>query len=439
MRFKNLDDWLNWQEGLHPTAMDLGLDRVRQVAAAMQWPDLPFPVITVAGTNGKGSSVAYLEAIYRAAGLRTGTYTSPHLQRYNERVRISGEEASDADLVAAFARLDAARGDITITYFEYGTLAAVDLFVRAQIDVAILEVGIGGLLDAVNIFDADCALVTTIALDHEKWLGNTRELIGYQKAGIFRSGKPAVCADPAPPSTLIDYADEIDAKLVCRAREFDAHIKSDTWDYMGSQLQFRALPFPALPGEWQIQNAAGVLAVVEAMYQRLPVEQGAVADGLQHVQLRGRFNELQRAPDVFVDVAHNPQATAALAANLADASCAGNTFAVLAMLADKDIANVLSPLTSAVDHWFVAPTEGYRGLASSALIDALHIAGVDAQHIDASASVATAFEQALAVATSVDRILVFGSFHTVGDVMDVVDARASVIADSKRASFEKPG
>lgn len=432
MRFDRLDDWLHWQEGLHPTAMDLGLARVQDVVSAMAWPTRTFALISVAGTNGKGSSVAYLEAIYRAAGYRTGTYTSPHLQRYNERIQIDGREVGDADIMSSFARLDEARGDITITYFEYGTLAAYDQFVGAGVDVAIMEIGIGGRLDAVNVFDADVGLVTTVDIDHQKWLGDNREDIGYQKAGIFRAGRPAICGEAEPPHSVTDYAREIAADLRQRDRDFWVSADGDAWRYEDADGALR-LPMPGLTGVWQQQNAAAAIAVTRALRDRLPVPDRALSKGIRAPGLRGRFETVANHPEVIVDVAHNAQATATLAANLAvDASSAGPTVAVVAMLADKDIRSALSVLTDCFERWYVAPTDGPRGLDEKAFAEELRAVGTSAGAIQTCDSTVSAFVAAREYVSGTGRVVVFGSFHTVGDVLDALDnERASASGNGR--------
>jgi dihydrofolate synthase / folylpolyglutamate synthase len=421
MRFQRLEQWLTWQECLHPTAMDLGLARVHQVVSAMAWPERRFVLITVAGTNGKGSCVAYLDAIYRAAGYRTGTYTSPHLQRYNERIKLNGQEVADDALMESFARLDEARGDTTITYFEYGTLAAYDQFERAGVDVAILEVGIGGRLDAVNVFDADAALLTTVDIDHQKWLGDNREAIGYQKAGIFRSQRPAICADASPPVSVSNYAAAIGAELNVFGREFSAEQSGEGWVYREISGAEVTLPKPGLPGCWQQQNAAGAVAVVRRLSNRLPVSTEALADGVCTPQLRGRFEQIGASPDVYVDVAHNAQATATVADNLRAKDCRGRSVAVVAMLADKDISASLAVVVQMFAAWHVAPTDGPRGLPTEGLARVLLGQGVAREQIHQHQSTRDAFDQAKRMSNAEDCIVVFGSFHTVGDVLDALD------------------
>ena len=347
-RPESLTDWLARLEQLHPSTIELGLERVRRVKDALGLAPA-FPLIMVGGTNGKGSTCAYLEAILGAAGYRTGLYTSPHLLRYNERVRIAGREASDAELVAAFERVDAARGDTSLTYFEFGTLGAMVQFIAAGVDVAILEVGLGGRLDAVNVFDADVAVVTSVDLDHMDYLGDTREKIGFEKAGIYRGRRPAICADPAPPDSLLEHARRIGADLRCVGRDFFALREGDRWTYRGPALVWQDLPLPAMAGAYQLRNAAGALAALEAVRGRLPVSEAAIRQGLRAAQVPGRFQRIARAPEVILDVAHNPEAARALAATLREQPVTGRTLAVVGMLADKDAAAVFAALRGEVD------------------------------------------------------------------------------------------
>ncbi|MGA9162956.1 MAG: bifunctional tetrahydrofolate synthase/dihydrofolate synthase, partial [Thiobacillus sp.] len=311
----SLADWLARLEQLHPNVIDLGLERVCRVRDAMGLAPT-FPLIIVGGTNGKGSTCAYLEAILGAAGYRTGLYTSPHLLRYNERVRIDGKEARDAELVAAFEKIDAARGETSLTYFEFGTLGAMAQFIDAGVDVAILEVGLGGRLDAVNVFDPTAAIVTSVDLDHMDYLGDSREQIGFEKAGIYRAGRPAICADPAPPASLIGHARHIGAALRCVGQDFSARREDDHWTFFGADVTWQALPLPAMPGAYQLRNAAGALAVLESLQAYLPVSEAAIRAGLARAQVPGRFQRIAHAPEVILDVAHNPEAARALAATL---------------------------------------------------------------------------------------------------------------------------
>jgi dihydrofolate synthase/folylpolyglutamate synthase len=416
-RFDTLADWLAWQETLHPRSIDLGLERVRAVADRLGLTAPAWPVVTVAGTNGKGSCVALLETIYRSAGYRTASYTSPHLLRYNERVRIDGGEATDAALCAAFERIDRARQDITLTYFEFGTLAALLLFQETPPAVALLEVGLGGRLDAVNIVDADVALVTAIGLDHAAWLGDDREAIGREKAGILRTDRPAVCADPTPPASLREYADTIGAHWYGLGEQFTRRRSAAGWDWTGWRTTRTGLPLPALSGAHQLDNAAGVLAVIDLLADRLPVGRAAIEAGLRGVHLPGRFQELPGAPPIILDVAHNPDAAARLAGQLRERPVAGRTWLVLGMLADKDAAAFARALDGSVDCWCLGGLDGTRGLSADAL--AARIAAPDRpRDTHRFASVAAALAHAVAAAGPADRVVVSGSFLAVAAALD---------------------
>jgi dihydrofolate synthase/folylpolyglutamate synthase len=408
---RSLADWLAWQEGLNPKGIELGLERVRRVWDALGAPPPAATVITVGGTNGKGSAVAYCDAILRAAGYRVGTYTSPHLQRYNERVHIDGAEVSDDDLCSAFAAIDAARGDTPLTYFEFGTLAALWLFARAGLDAAVLEVGLGGRLDAVNLIDADVSLVTSVDLDHQGWLGDDRETIGYEKAGIFRAARPAVCGDADPPARLVEHATAIGAELQLAGREFRAVHHGEQWDFESQAQTRRGLPLPTLRGSHQLANAACALAGLAAIAERLPVDQQAVRAGLLTAQLAGRMEVLPGDPVWLLDVGHNPHAAHALASTLADQFVAGRTYAVLAMLADKDPAGVVAALQGQVDHWLLAGLQDSRGMSGGQLRERLSADLPCAVFTDVPAALA----HVRSLAGTGDRVVVLGSFHTVGE------------------------
>lgn len=411
-----LDDWLARLERLHPTAVDLGLERVRRVAVALGLKPA-FPLVVVGGTNGKGSTCAMLEAILIAAGYRTGLYTSPHLLRYNERVRTSGVEAGDAELVAAFKTIEAARGDISLTYFEFGTLAAMICFMQAGVDVSILEVGLGGRLDAVNLWDADTAIVTSVDLDHQAYLGDTRDAIGFEKAGIFRAGRPAICADPAPPGRLVEHARAIAADLWCVGRDFQIERTGERWTWLGRHSAWRNLPLPAMAGPYQLRNAAAALAGLETVSHRLPVSDHAVRSGLTNARVAGRFQKIATAPDVIVDVAHNPEAARALASALDDAPITGQTLGVVGMLADKDAAGVIDALKDRVDAWWTCTPDSPRARDAASLADTIRTCQPDACVTIAHRPV-EALTAARSVAGEGDRIVVFGSFTTVAVVLD---------------------
>jgi dihydrofolate synthase/folylpolyglutamate synthase len=403
---KSLDDWLRYIEQQHPSAIALGLDRVAEVCSRLD-KRISFPVFTVGGTNGKGSTCAMLESILRCAGYRTGLYTSPHLLRYNERVRIAGVEAGDEALSESFAAVERARGDIPLTYFEFGTLAALHAFSGEELDVAILEVGLGGRLDAVNIVDADCAVLTSVGIDHVDYLGPTREDIGREKAGIFRAGRPAVIAEPDPPATVL----EVEAELLLIGRDFGFTSELHQWNYWGPGGRRGGLAHPALRGKMQLRNAAAALCALDALHARIPVPMQAVRRGLAEVALPGRFQVLPGRPQVILDVAHNPQAAQALAANLADSGFAPETIAVCGMLRDKDIGAVVRELAPRITRWHLASLPGPRGARASDI--AAHLQG----NIHQYASPAQAFAAAREAAGEGDKIVVFGSFLTVADVM----------------------
>lgn len=416
-----LEAWLQYIERVHPQGIAMGLERVAAVRDNLALAP-GFPLITVGGTNGKGSACAMLEAILSHAGYKVGCYTSPHLLRYNERVRLDRSEAQDAQLVRAFAAVEHARRDTKLTYFEFGTLAAVWLFVQERVDVAILEVGLGGRLDAVNVFDTDCALVMSIAFDHMDYLGATREEIGYEKAGIFRPGRPAVCADPDPPESLRRHAAGIGARLLVLGTDFSFSADRTQWRYHGPHGNRHGLPNPVLRGAHQLANASACLTALDALRDRLPVSMHDVRTGLLHAETPGRFEVLPGRPAVILDVAHNPAAAAALADNLAQMGRTARTIAVFAMLRDKDIAGVVAAVQSRVDHWFVAGIGAPRGADAELLAETLRRAGAS-DALTICASIADAYAQACDMATENDRILVFGSFYTVAAVMQQRAAR----------------
>lgn len=410
-----LADWLTYLESLHPKTIALGLERIAEVKQRLNL-NPGFPLIVVGGTNGKGSVCAITESILSAAGYRVGCYTSPHLLHYNERVRVDRQTASDAELCASFKRIEKARGDIPLTYFEFGTLAAMQLFIENKVDVAILEVGLGGRLDAVNVFDADCAIVTSVDIDHTDYLGDTIEQIAFEKAGIFRKDRAAIFADRIVPQTLADHADKIGATLMCLGREFEFASHQGQWDYRSQVAQRLALPYPALRGEFQLHNASAVLAALDALKKRLPVSMNAVRTGLNQVQLAGRFQFIPGRPQLILDVAHNPHAARSLAHNLAALPPVPHTYAVFAMLKDKDIAGVAAELDSQIDTWLVAGIDVPRGAAADELADVLHRVGVRGEVLRFGGT-ADALAHACNVAGENDRIAAFGSFYTVAEAM----------------------
>lgn len=416
-----LDGWLAHIERGHPQSIAMGLDRVRVVRNSMALvPPSTMTIFTVGGTNGKGSACMMLESILQHAGYKAACYTSPHLLRYNERVRIARSAADDASLVRAFAAVEAARAkvDVPLTYFEFGTLAAMALFVEAKVDVAILEVGLGGRLDAVNVFEPDCALVMSVALDHMEYLGDTREKIGFEKAGIFRAGKPAIYAEADPPQSLLTHAASIGARLLLRGRDFDIKQAANHWGYQGPGGARHVLPWPALRGAYQLGNAAACIATLDVLRDRLPVTMNDIRSGLLTVENPGRFQVLPGQPLVILDVAHNPHAARALAGGLKSLPRGGRTLAVFAMLSDKDVAGVIAVLKPLVAQWFVAGLSGPRGGTAEALAEKLAAADVTA--VACFADVEEALKAARDVAGVDDKIIVFGSFYTVSEAMQAV-------------------
>lgn len=424
MRFSSLNEWLSWQEKLHPSMIDLGLERVAKVFKRLH-PILPsIPVITIAGTNGKGSSAALLESIYRNAGYSTGVFTSPHLLKYNERIRLNAEEVSDAKICAAFDRIDNARyegiDEISLTYFEFGTLAALDIFYRTEPDVIILEVGLGGRLDAVNIIDADVALITSIGLDHTDWLGDDRETIAREKAGIMRANKPVVFSSPDMPESIKTCADERGAKLYQRGKDFfwKNGMTVASWDWMSDKQQRTALPQSNLRGDHQLDNAAGVLMVIECLADKLSVNQKQIKAGLLSVSLAGRFQCMSGNPMHIFDVAHNEDSMACLAELLNSQVCGGHNHAVLGMLADKDHAKALARLVPEIKKWYIADLDVPRGAKSADLAKVL--LNLDkSTELSCFSDVKSALAAADFAAEQGDRIIIFGSFYTVEFAMQL--------------------
>lgn len=412
---KTLEDWLTHIEHQHARPIELGLDRVRQVQRALNQQQT-CPLIIVGGTNGKGSTCAMLETILLRAGYRVGLYTSPHLLRYNERVRVDGKAATDAALCAGFSKVEAARGDVALTYFEFGTLAAWETFAAANLDAVILEVGLGGRLDATNIYEPDCAIVTGIDLDHMDWLGSTREDIGFEKAGIFRTGKPAICGDADPPRRLLEHAAAIGADLQVLGRDFGYLRQEGQWQFWGREGKRGGLAHPGLRGTNQLGNASCVLAALDTLRERLPVAMQEIRRGLLEVELAGRFQVLPGRPTVVLDVAHNPQAARVLADNLGGMAFHPATWAVFGMLGDKDIAGVVAAVQHRIDRWLVCTLEGPRATTAADLAAALAKAGVTAP-VACFDSPEAAIAHAQENAGEDDRILAFGSFLTVAGVM----------------------
>ncbi|MDH3281026.1 MAG: bifunctional tetrahydrofolate synthase/dihydrofolate synthase [Gammaproteobacteria bacterium] len=417
---RGLSDWLGYIETVHRRSIDMGLDRVRMVLERLVAPWPRFAVISVGGTNGKGSTTAMLDAILRESNYSVGRYTSPHLVHYRERICINGDPVSETELCAAFAEIERMRGDIPLTYFEFSTLAALLLFRERGIDIAVLEVGMGGRLDAVNVMDADVALITNVAIDHVKWLGASRERIAVEKAGIMRPARPVVCVDPLPPHSVLRLAAEVNALLFLLNRDFGFANHGDSWDWWGPGRRLELLPQPNIVGDIQVQNAAGVIMAIDQLQPRCPIPEGAIARGLRSVVIHGRFQVLAGVPEVVLDVAHNAAAAQVLAENLDAHRCVGRTLAVFGVMRDKDIEAIVAKLAARVDRWFVGSIDDQRGANAGEVgrrvcevLKTLHVAEQVSEH----GSVRRAFDAARAAASDQDRILVFGSFHTVGDIL----------------------
>lgn len=444
MRFHTLNDWLEWQETLHPEEIELGLERVACVWKDMHTPSstpmaFTCPVISVAGTNGKGSSIAMLQAMYLAAGYRVGAYTSPHLYHYNERICINGEPVSDELIIDAFQLIDNARRrkepNTSLTYFEFGTLAALQIFAQADLDVILLEVGLGGRLDAVNIVDADVALITSIDLDHQAWLGNTREDIAREKAGILRANKPCVISAPDTPAVIEEQAKDINCASYISGRDFSYELEQDQWRWQTDNKIRAGLPIPVLNGKQQCRNAAGVLMAVEALQSVLPLTQQAIRDGLVSASLPGRF-EIRELSEIrkigqsgitaILDVAHNPAAAQSLAESINAYKGTRRVLCLFSILADKDVAGVIKPLIPYVSHWSVAPVVAARGMPTAEIELAIRrelqqnsnlLDGIrDEIMVKSHASAAEAFSFVQNFAKSGDIILVYGSFYIVAEV-----------------------
>jgi dihydrofolate synthase / folylpolyglutamate synthase len=420
----SLEQWLAYQTQVHPQAIDLGLDRLNQVLDRLGWRPPKVPVITVAGTNGKGSVSGYCASIMAAAGYRVGTFTSPHLRDYRERIRVHDRWVSAEQLVSAFERIEAARGQVGLTFFEFNTLAALLVFEAAKLDAWVLEIGMGGRLDAVNVVDPDVAVVVSIGLDHQEYLGATLEAIAREKAGIFRRGRPAVLGSLDMPVVVEDTARGIGAALKRLGSEYTYVREDAAWQYRGSRWNLPHLPAPALVGDTQYANAATALAALEEIDVRLPISSAAVAQGLERVRLVARFQVIaparSGAPTWILDVAHNPAAARVLARNLRDLPSAGRTLAVCGILTDKDAAGVAAELRDCVDVWWCVSTEGERGRSGAALAETVRLKV--AAPVQAADSTAAGCAAALAHANPSDRILVFGSFHTVGPALDWLEA-----------------
>ncbi|KPF49382.1 bifunctional folylpolyglutamate synthase/dihydrofolate synthase [beta proteobacterium AAP121] len=405
---------------MHPKTMDLSLERTAEVARRL---DIRFsaPVITVAGTNGKGSTCAMLESIARHAGYRTGLYQKPELVHFEERCRLNGAPVAADDLVPHFAAVEAVRGDITLTQFEFSTLAIVRLLSMAEVDVIILEVGLGGRYDSVNAFDTDCAVITSIDLDHMEWLGPDRESIGLEKAQIMRPGKPCVVSDPLPPASVVTHGENIGADLWLVGRDFNHSGDRQQWGWAGRGRRYHGMSYPALRGANQLLNAAGAIAAFEALRERLPVNAQAIRTGLALVELPGRFQVVPGQPALVLDVAHNPQAVAALALNLDAMGFFPRTHAVFGAMRDKDIPGLLAKLAPLVDVWHCCTLPTARAATADELAASVREASAGRSGLPVAvhthASPAEGLRAAAAAAEAADRIVVFGSFYTVGGVL----------------------
>jgi len=418
MSNRALSEWLAWQEQLHPSDIDLGLERVAEV-----WKRLhpgafkPF-VITVAGTNGKGSCVAYLDAILRHAGYRTGSYTSPHLVRYNERIRVDGSAVNDGAICAAFERIEACRESVSLTYFEFGTLAALDIFSREAVDVAILEVGLGGRLDAVNLLDADAVLVTSIGLDHTEWLGDDLNAIAREKAGVLRKGQPAVFAEPVVPAGFLESANATGACVAYAGKDYSYAYQPDGWYWqMGDKAL--ELPFPRMSGDYQLQNAAAVVTLLQLVQDRLPVTPKAISAGLHETAVPARFQQVRSHPSVYVDVAHNAEAAIALAGNLSTLTERGRDHAIFSMYVDKPVTEVVRALAPIVDVWHLYALKSSRALDIESLESAVKLADHAAKII-----VHQGLGEAIRIVNDCDpleTVVIFGSFEVAGEALRVLD------------------
>ena len=417
MRFKCLQEWLDWQQTLHSQKIELGLERIAEVANVMGVTTPKYKTIVVAGTNGKGSIVSTLESIYHHAGYRVGGYTSPHLLHYNERIRVQQQNSKDDELCSAFDKVDRARGDTSLSYFEFGTLAAMQIFSESDLDIALYEVGLGGRLDAVNILDSDLAFVTSIGIDHVQWLGSTRESIGYEKAGVFRSNHTAICGDANPPESLLNYAKELGTDLRLINQHFSFHKQEgDEWSFTSEDVKWENLPMPSLFGDAQLGNAATALMGVVCMDHKVPVTRESIDRGLTNISLPGRFQRIQGPCEIILDVAHNLDSAKALVKNLNALEPATKTIAVFAVLADKDVCGIIECVGGIFDEWHVSQLKSERALKKEDLKKQLD-GCCDNCLIHLHDSISDAY---LAAKDGVDpamRIVVFGSFLTVAEVL----------------------
>jgi dihydrofolate synthase / folylpolyglutamate synthase len=416
VHFDTIKGWLSWQENSHPLTIDLGLERVAKVYQALN-PDGVKPLtITVAGTNGKGSCIAYLEAIYRAQGYRVGAYTSPHILRYNERIKIDGSPVQDGLICNAFERIERVRDNVSLSYFEFGTLAALDIFSRANLDIQLLEVGLGGRLDAVNIVEPDAAIISSIGIDHVAWLGETREAIAYEKAGIFRTSVPAIVGDPSPPHALMQVAEDKQARFYAIDKDFGYTKQQVHWRWFCGSKQIDHLPEPALKGEHQYRNASAVIMAITQLEARLPVDERAIRQGLESVNLPGRFQLLDGAIPVLLDVGHNPEAVMTLVEYLTQNFSGRRIHAIFSMMKDKDIAEVLRITGPVVCDWFFAPLSNARAATEQLMREIFSQQDMNNVSFGYTGFV-DAFAAAKTQAVNGDLLLVFGSFFLVSDCL----------------------
>ena len=413
LRFKTLNKWLKWQEGLHFTAIELGLERCRRVANNMGLLNSSYNVISVAGTNGKGSSIALLDCILRNAGYKVGRYTSPHLLRYNERICINGEQVTDTELCESFDRIDRARGDISLTYFEFGTLAALDLFRQHDVQLAILEVGLGGRLDAVNILDADVSLITSIDIDHQEWLGNDRESIAREKAGIFRNLSPAICSDPNPPKSLLDCSKALGTPISLLGRDYQFSYSDNSWTWRSKDMCLEGLPRPMKYCNFQIQNASGVLMVLANIQDEYPVSIENIKHALGSFRLSGRFQIIPGDIPKILDVAHNRESIKALVENLKMVSCQGKTHIILGMLKGKEHRQVIKELEVVADSWHFVSIPHERGIEAKKLASEFRAIN-KSKDVSEYSSMREALDKIRKLSMPDDRIVITGSFYTVG-------------------------
>ena len=413
LRFRSLEKWLQWQESLHFTAVELGLERCRRVANNMGLLNSSYNVISVAGTNGKGSSISLLDRILRSAGYKVGRYTSPHLLKYNERICVNGEQATDAELCESFDRIDRARGDISLTYFEFGTLAALDLFRQRNVQIAILEVGLGGRLDAINILDADVALITSIDIDHQEWLGNDRESIAREKAGIFRNLSPAICSDPNPPKSLLDCSKALGTPISLLGRDYQFSYSDTSWAWRSKDMSLEGLPRPMKYCNFQIQNASGVLMVLANIQDEYPVSIENIKHALGSFRLSGRFQIIPGDIPKILDVAHNRESIKALVENLKMVSCQGKTHIILGMLKGKEHRQVIKELEVVADSWHFVSIPHERGIEAKKLASEFRAIN-KSKDVSEYSSMREALDKIRKLSMPDDRIVITGSFYTVG-------------------------